>query len=146
MKPHRDFRLIPYARARSGLLVIVHRKTDRRPRIKRQAESFVIRLGIGARCNLTKIRSLVELAFFALLAIITVLLSLTSGLDLVTSLTGAITALCNVGPGLGDNIGPSGNFSTLDDAAVWVLSAAMLLGRLEIMTILVLLSPIYWRS
>lgn len=86
------------------------------------------------------------IAFFALLAIITVLLSLTSGLDLVTSLTGALTALCNVGPGLGDIIGPAGNFATLDDAAVWVLSAAMLLGRLEIMTILVLLSPIYWRS
>jgi trk system potassium uptake protein TrkH len=86
------------------------------------------------------------IAFFALLAIITVLLSLTSGLDLVTSLTGAITALCNVGPGLGDIIGPAGNFASLDDAAVWVLSAAMLLGRLEIMTILVLLSPIYWRS
>jgi trk system potassium uptake protein TrkH len=86
------------------------------------------------------------IAFFALLAIFTVLLSLVSGLDLVTSLTGALTALCNVGPGLGDIIGPAGNFSTVDDAAAWILSAAMILGRLEIMTILVLLSPVYWRS
>jgi trk system potassium uptake protein TrkH len=86
------------------------------------------------------------IAFFALLALFTVLLSLVSGLDLVTSLTGALTALCNVGPGLGDIIGPAGNFSTVDDAAAWILSTAMLLGRLEIMTILVLLSPVYWRS
>lgn len=86
------------------------------------------------------------IAFFALLALFTVLLSLVSGLDLVTSLTAALTALCNVGPGLGDIIGPAGNFSTLDDAAAWILSAAMILGRLEIMTILVLLAPVYWRS
>jgi trk system potassium uptake protein TrkH len=86
------------------------------------------------------------IAFFALLALFTVLLALVSGLDLVTSLTAALTALCNVGPGLGDIIGPAGNFSTVDDAAAWILSAAMILGRLEIMTILVLLSPVYWRS
>jgi len=86
------------------------------------------------------------IAFFVLLGGLTMLLALVSGLDLVTSLTGALTALCNVGPGLGDVIGPAGNYASLDDAAAWVLSAAMLLGRLEIMTVLVLLAPIYWRS
>ena len=85
-------------------------------------------------------------AFFALLAAMTLLLSFVSDLDLVTSLTGVVTALCNVGPGLGTVIGPAGNFAPLDDAAIWVLTAAMILGRLEIMTVLVLFAPIYWRS
>ncbi len=68
------------------------------------------------------------------------------GVDLVTAFTGASTAIANVGPGLGDIIGPDGNFSTLPKGAKWVLSVAMLLGRLEIMTLLVLFVPDFWRS
>lgn len=67
------------------------------------------------------------------------------GLDLVTSITGAATAIMNVGPGLGPIIGPAANFSTLPDAAHWILSIAMLMGRLELLTLLVLLSPYLWR-
>lgn len=69
-----------------------------------------------------------------------------AGLDLVSSLTGAATALANVGLGLGGTIGPAGNFATVPDAAKWVLSAGMLLGRLEMMTLLVLLLPNFWRG
>ena len=68
-----------------------------------------------------------------------------TGLDMVTSLTGAATALMNVGPGLGDIIGPAGNFSPLSDVAKLLLCAAMLLGRLEFVTLLVLLSPAFWK-
>jgi trk system potassium uptake protein TrkH len=68
------------------------------------------------------------------------------GVDLVSSLTGAATAVGNVGPGLGPIIGPAGNFSSLPHAAKWALSFGMLFGRLEIMTILVLLTPHYWRQ
>ncbi len=68
------------------------------------------------------------------------------GLDLVTALTGAATALGNVGPGLGEVIGPSGNFAPLPPAAKWILSAAMLLGRLELITVLVLFSRRFWRD
>lgn len=67
------------------------------------------------------------------------------GLDLVTSASGAVTALSNVGPGLGPIIGPAGNFAPLPDAAKWLLSLGMLLGRLEFFTVLVLLSPRFWR-
>lgn len=67
------------------------------------------------------------------------------GLDLVTAVSGAATALANVGPGLGPIIGPSGNFQTLSDPAKWVLVLAMLLGRLEFFTLLVLLHPAFWR-
>lgn len=68
------------------------------------------------------------------------------GLDFETAISGAATAIANVGPGIGKIIGPSGNFSTLPDAALWVLSFGMLLGRLEILTVMVLISPNFWRN
>ena len=83
-------------------------------------------------------------AFFASIAVLATFLS-TQGLDSVTALTGAATALTNVGPGLGDVIGPAGNFSSLPDAAKWALSLGMLMGRLEVMTLLVLLTGAFWR-
>jgi trk system potassium uptake protein TrkH len=67
-------------------------------------------------------------------------------LDWVTSLSGAATALGNVGPGLGPIIGPAGNFSSLPDSAKWMLSIGMLLGRLELFTLLVLFVPRFWRN
>jgi trk system potassium uptake protein TrkH len=79
---------------------------------------------------------------FALLAVALGLI----GLDLVTALSGAATAIANVGPGLGDIIGPAGTFAPLPDEAKWCLSAGMLLGRLELFTVLVLLVPDFWRS
>ncbi|WP_417546358.1 TrkH family potassium uptake protein [Marinobacter sp.] len=83
--------------------------------------------------------------FLATLAVVAAILSLL-GLDLVTSLTGAVTALSNVGPGLGDTIGPAGNFQSLPDAAKWVLMVAMLLGRLELLSVFVMFSRHFWRS
>lgn len=83
--------------------------------------------------------------FLATLAVVAAILA-ALGLDLVTSLTGAATALANVGPGLGDTIGPAGNFQPLPDAAKWVLMVAMLLGRLELLSVFVMFSPQFWRS
>ena len=68
------------------------------------------------------------------------------GLDFVTAISGAASAIANVGPGLGDIIGPSGTFATLPDGAKWLLSAGMLLGRLELFTVLVLITPGFWRG
>jgi trk system potassium uptake protein TrkH len=68
------------------------------------------------------------------------------GLDFITAVSGAATAICNVGPALGGIIGPAGNFSTLPDAAKWVLSAGMLLGRLELFTVMVMFAPSFWRD
>jgi trk system potassium uptake protein TrkH len=82
-------------------------------------------------------------SFVVIWLIITMLLAAT-GLDLVTALSGALTCLTNVGPGLGDVIGPAGNFSTLPDAAKWILALAMLLGRLEILAVLVIFTPVFW--
>jgi len=68
------------------------------------------------------------------------------GLDWVTAVSGAATAVANVGPGLGEVIGPAGNFQTLPDPAKWTLSAGMLLGRLEFFTVLVLLTWRFWQE
>ena len=68
------------------------------------------------------------------------------GLDFLTAISGSATAISNVGPGLGPIIGPAGNFASLPDAAKWVLSAGMLLGRLELFTILVMFAPAFWRG
>ena len=67
------------------------------------------------------------------------------GLDFITAVSGAATAISNVGPGLGPIIGPAGNFDSLPDSAKWLLSFGMLLGRLELFTVLVMLSPSFWR-
>lgn len=67
------------------------------------------------------------------------------GLDFLTAMSGAATAISNVGPGLGDIIGPAGTFQPLPDSAKWILSAGMLLGRLEIFTVLVLFHPHFWK-
>ena len=68
-----------------------------------------------------------------------------TGLDLVTALSGSAQAVANVGPGLGPIIGPAGNFAPLSDPAKWLLSLGMLLGRLELFTVLVLLQRGLWR-
>jgi len=77
--------------------------------------------------------------------VITALLSL-SGLDFITSISGAATSISNVGPGLGTTIGPNGSFSLLPDFSKWVLSIGMILGRLELFAILVLFLPSFWRN
>ena len=64
----------------------------------------------------------------------------------MSAISGAATALANIGPGLGDIIGPAGNFSSLNDPAKWMLSAAMLVGRLEIMAVYVMLTVKFWRA
>jgi trk system potassium uptake protein TrkH len=68
------------------------------------------------------------------------------GLDYLTAMSAALTALANVGPGLGPLIGPAGTFAGVPDSAKWLLSFAMLIGRLELFTVLVLLTPRFWRG
>lgn len=87
------------------------------------------------------------MAFFVLfivtLGVFSVALALT-GLDMVTSISGAATAVANIGPGLGPIIGPAGNFAPLPDTAKWLLAAAMLIGRLELVVVFVLFTRRFW--
>ncbi len=92
----------------------------------------------------TSVQSFVFLYFFSFI-ILSIALAFT-GLDATTAFSGAATAISNVGPGLGEIIGPSGNFSTLPDISKWLIIAGMLIGRLEILIILVLFTPRFWRG
>ncbi|WP_298560866.1 TrkH family potassium uptake protein [uncultured Aliiroseovarius sp.] len=83
--------------------------------------------------------------FVVTLGVTAVALGLT-GLDFTTSMSGAAAALANIGPGLGDQIGPSGNFAGLNDTAKWILIAAMLVGRLELLAVFVLFTVTFWRG
>ncbi len=83
--------------------------------------------------------------YLVIFFIITILLSLT-GLDFITSISGAATSISNVGPGLGSIIGPNGNFSSLPDVSKLILTFGMILGRLELFAILVLFLPSFWKN
>ena len=84
-------------------------------------------------------------SFLFIFLIIAMLLSI-SGLDFLTSISGAASAISNVGPGLGDMIGPNGNYKMIPDLSKWILSIGMLLGRLELFAVLVLFFPSFWRN
>tara|TARA_Y100000589_G_scaffold331815_1_gene387233 strand:- start:10 stop:1395 length:1386 start_codon:yes stop_codon:yes gene_type:complete len=83
--------------------------------------------------------------FLLTYALLAFLLSLL-GVDFITSISSAATAITNVGPGLGNIVGPAGNFSSLPDLAKWLLSLGMLFGRLEIFVILVLFTRSFWKN
>ncbi|MBO6885266.1 MAG: TrkH family potassium uptake protein [Marivita sp.] len=84
--------------------------------------------------------------FFVIsLGVLSVALGMT-GLDLITSVSGAATALANIGPGLGPEIGPAGNFAGLNDTAKWMLAIGMLLGRLELLAVYAIFTVNFWRA
>jgi trk/ktr system potassium uptake protein len=93
------------------------------------------------------VRSVLSFIVFYIAAFAVISIAVSAfGLDLVASMSGVAQAISNVGPGLTPEIGPVGNFANLADGAKWLLSLAMLLGRLELLTVLVLLSRTYWRG
>jgi trk system potassium uptake protein TrkH len=100
----------------------------------------------GHRLDEEIVRSILTFSFFFAITICLIALALSLlGLDWMTALTGAASTVSGVGPGLGETIGPAGNFATLPDAAKWILAGGMLLGRLEIITVLVICMPAFWR-
>lgn len=84
-------------------------------------------------------------AYLFIFMLIAMLLSIT-GLDLLSAVSGAATSISNVGPGLGDIIGPNGNFKSIPEISKWILSFGMLLGRLELFAVLILFFPSFWRN
>lgn len=85
------------------------------------------------------------LLFIISFVIIGLVLSL-SGLDLITAFSAAASAISNVGPGLGNVVGPTETYSSIDSMSKWILSFAMLLGRLEILTVMVIFTSYFWRQ
>jgi len=84
------------------------------------------------------------LIYVSAMSVTSILLSL-MGVDLTTSISAPLATMTNVGPGLGDVIGPAGNFASLPDAGKWLLAIGMLLGRLEFISVLVLFVPMFWQ-
>ncbi|HSO08229.1 MAG TPA: potassium transporter TrkG [Pelomicrobium sp.] len=84
--------------------------------------------------------------FFVFIGTLTTmtLVMMASGLDEVTAVSAVVATLCNIGPGLG-GVGPGTTFASLNDFQTWLCSLAMLLGRLELFTLFVLLTPVFWR-
>lgn len=92
------------------------------------------------------VSTLAFLSFYVICnAVVTVALAIT-GLDFISAISGAATAVGNVGLGAGDVIGPAGNFSSFPESAKWIMAFAMMVGRLEIMTVFVLFSFAYWKG
>lgn len=109
--------------------------------------SAVSPLKIGERVVPDQVVFSVLAFFFAWLATLvsmTLLLTLT-GLDAITAFSAIVASLNNIGPGL-HHVGPAGNFSVLTDFQTWVCTATMLLGRLELLTVLVILTPAFWHK
>ena len=77
--------------------------------------------------------------------VVVTLVLLFSGLDLVTAASATIACINNTGPGLGQ-VGPASNYQGLTDFQTWVCSVAMLLGRLELLSVMVLFTPQFWRK
>lgn len=93
------------------------------------------------------IRSVVTFTFYFFASICALALALSfMDLDFLTAFTASATAISNVGPGLGNVVGPSGNFSTLPDAAKYLLGFGMILGRLEIVTFMILFTRSFWQT
>ena len=85
------------------------------------------------------------LAIYSLsIAVLTVLVSI-CGFDFVTSFSAVIACMTNSGPGIGDIVGPSGNYSSLTDTAKYILAFAMIFGRLEVMTVIVIFTKNFWK-
>ncbi|SFP82235.1 TrkH family potassium uptake protein [Pseudomonas borbori] len=125
---------VAYTLLKANLLQLVHPRAV----IKQQYNQH--------RLDEDIVRSILTFSFFFTITIAALALALTlCGLDWITALSGAASTVSGVGPGMGPIIGPAGNFSSLPDTAKWLLTAGMLLGRLEILTVLVLLMPAFWR-
>ena len=68
------------------------------------------------------------------------------GVDFISSIAISASSIGNIGPGLGETIGPDGNFSSLSETAKWLLIAGMLIGRLELMAVYILFTLKFWRN
>jgi trk system potassium uptake protein TrkH len=127
--------------------ILILAKTVRNQVLTRLQPHRVIRITYNERLvddEVVRSVSTFVWSVFLALALLTAAVS-ASGVDTLTALSGVAQAIANVGPGVGPIVGPAGNYATMPESALWALSAAMLLGRLEVIIVLVVLSPAFWR-
>lgn len=105
---------------------------------------FVIKLD-GLRVKREVIQNILGFCMVSLLVIaVSAYLLTLYGVDVLTAFTAALSCLCNIGPGLGD-VGPTENFASIPTGGIWVLSICMIMGRLEVFSLLILFLPQTWR-
>ena len=117
--------------------------------VRRLAEPRRVRVTYYNRKPLTdEVAESVQVFFFLFILTFAALAAALGfmGLDMITAISSAATAVANVGPGLGPVVGPSSTFASLPEGAKWLMAAGMLLGRLELFSVLVLLVPSFWRE
>lgn len=129
----------------SRILVLAKAAARELARTIRPSEVRVLRVGRTVIPEET-LRSIAGFAtLFVLTYVVAVLVLASLGLDFETAASAAVAALCSIGPGLGPIVGPTGNYATLPELAKVVLIACMLLGRLEVATMMALVMPALWR-
>ena len=126
--------LVLFQQARRELMMLVHPQAVRPVRIGGQVVQNQIVFAVLAFVVL----------YFGTVVVLTFAL-VASGLDFISGFSAIIACINNMGPGLGE-VGPASNYQGLTDFQTWICSLAMLLGRLEIFSVLVLLTPVYWRK
>ena len=121
--------------------------TSRKIVLEAGTEGLCVMIFAGKRLSPNVIEGVL---IFALLYVVTfalfALFYAAAGLDVETALSASITALANVGPGVGSTIGPSGTFQSLPDVVKWLLAFQMILGRLEIVSGIIILTPDFWQE
>lgn len=131
---------------KTARIVLLSRVVDRE--FKRMVERrgvFAVRVG-GAVMTEPTIQSLLNLVYLAFLVnFLSCLLLAAVGVDVLTAITAVAASMFNIGPGLGD-VGPAENYGHLPVLAKWVLAGCMIAGRLEFYTVLVILTPAFWRK
>jgi trk system potassium uptake protein TrkH len=103
-----------------------------------------VKVSASPIANATVFAVLAYLFMYVTCVVVLTLLLTASGLDELTAFSAAVASLNNLGPGLGD-VGPASTYAVLTDFQTWICSFAMLLGRLELFTLLVVLTPAFWR-
>ena len=127
-----------------ALLLLKQAKREFR-RIVHPRAIIPVKLGGTAVSNEILFSVLAFMLIYGAVLIGATMLLLASGLEVVTAFTAAVACINNTGPGLGQ-VGPAGNFAGLTDFQTWVLTATMLLGRLELFSLIVLFTPGFWRD
>jgi trk system potassium uptake protein TrkH len=126
--------LLLIKQARRELLRIIH------PRV-----ISPVQLGDAPVSNQVIFAVLAYMLFYGATVMVSAFLLLISGMDPITAMSAALASVNNLGPGLGE-VGPAGNYANLTSFQLWVCSITMLLGRLELLTLLVVLTPAFWKN
>ncbi|MEX2370582.1 MAG: potassium transporter TrkG, partial [Bacteroidales bacterium] len=127
------------------IMILIKNSTQELKRLIHPNAVIPVRLNKVAVDNVVVTNVLAFLAFYAVIAIISMVIMSFLGHDFETSIGAVAATLGNIGPGIG-GVGPAFSYHDIDTAGKWFLSFLMLVGRLELFTVIVLFSPVFWKE